>query len=759
MRTPPRNFVFRLILSGCVFVAAISCPQIRAQSPDVLPGTTELNRTDDLAAAIVAGADRFLLRKIEASSDRRSAYWADVQNSPADGERRANEQKMLAGILGVRDDRPMASDMQLMSTPTRSAELARGNDYQILAVRWQAIDGVFGEGLLLQPTGAATKCVVAIPDCEQTPELVANSEYVRRLAGSGCRVVIPYVVSRRVTRRRQSELTDREYLYRSSFELGRQLAGYEIQKVLAVVDWFESLGNEKASNDVTDIGVIGWGEGGRLALLACALDDRIGATCVSGYFGSRHEMWNEPIDRNVFGLLNRFGDAEIASLKHDRKLVLDAAPGPVASVRTRGGAPYELKSVTFAEMKAEARRISRSSEVRLIDGAARQSSEGPAEGTVSDAALVAFASQLDLKLSTTAPNQIEFTNPAAQGRTERQIAEIERYNQRLLAKGAVVRNEFMKGLKRDSVETHAATVEPYREIFRRDVIGQFDEKLLPAQPRTRKVFDQPTWTGYEVVLDVFPNVIAYGILQLPKDLRPGERRPVVVCQHGLEGRPRNVIEKDHPAYHDYATQLVERGFITFSPQNLYIGGDDFRTLQRKANPLGKTLFSIIVPQHQQIVDWLATLPNVDPERIAFYGLSYGGKSAMRIPPLVERYCLSICSADFNDWVWKNATTLSPYSYVWTGEYEIFEWDLGSTFNYSEMAALIAPRPFMVERGHFDGVAPDERVALEFAKVRHLYQAKLGIGDRCELEFFVGPHTINGKGTFDFLHRHLNWPKR
>ena len=93
---------------------------------------------------------------------------------------------------------------------------------------------------------------------------------------------------------------------------------------------------------------------------------------------------------------------------------------------------------------------------------------------------------------------------------------------------------------------------------------------------------------------------------------------------------------------------------------------------------------------------------------------------MRIPPLVNNYCLSICSADFNEWVWKNASTLSKYSYVWTGEYEIFEWDLGSTFNYFEMAALIAPRPFMVERGHFDGVAPDETVAYEYAKVRNLY---------------------------------------
>ena len=98
---------------------------------------------------------------------------------------------------------------------------------------------------------------------------------------------------------------------------------------------------------------------------------------------------------------------------------------------------------------------------------------------------------------------------------------------------------------------------------------------------------------------------------------------------------------------------------------------------------------------------------------------------MRIPPLVTDYCLSICSADFNDWVWKNASSRSPYSYVWTREYEIFEFDLGSTFNYSEMAALIAPRPFMVERGHFDGVGPDDRVAYEFAKVRFLYEAGSG----------------------------------
>jgi hypothetical protein len=56
----------------------------------------------------------------------------------------------------------------------------------------------------------------------------------------------------------------------------------------------------------------------------------------------------------------------------------------------------------------------------------------------------------------------------------------------------------------------------------------------------------------------------------------------------------------------------------------------------------------------------------------------------------------------------------------TGEYEMPEFDLGNTFNYAELTRLMVPSPFMVERGHRDGVAPDEWVAYEYAKVRRLY---------------------------------------
>ena len=179
-------------------------------------------------------------------------------------------------------------------------------------------------------------------------------------------------------------------------------------------------------------------------------------------------------------------------------------------------------------------------------------------------------------------------------------------------------------------------------------------------------------------------------------------------------------------------------------------------LQRKANPLKLSLFSFIVAQHERTLAWLSSLPYVDGDRIGLYGLSYGGKTAMRVPAVLPRYCLSICSGDFNEWTWKNASVDFRGSYMFSGEYEMPEFNLGQTMVYAEMAALIAPRPFMVERGHDDGVGIDEWVAYEYAKVRRFY-AKLGIPERTAIEFFNGGHECHNVGTFAFLQKHLGWP--
>jgi dienelactone hydrolase len=751
-----------LSLGAVIAFAGAFAGNSPAAGADRIEGTAALDWEGDLARRMVDGIDRFLLEQLERSVEQRGAFW-DRSSPERFAESLTANRQRLGHILGVRDQRQAFEALELMATTAAPALVGTGSGYRIYAVRWPVIRNIHGEGLWLVPDRPSGPTIIAVPDADQTPEMIvglmpgvaAESQFARRLAENGCRVLVPVLISREwKPRNGRAVLTNREYLYRSAFELGRHLIGYELQKILAAVDWFSAQAEDRASG----IGVFGYGEGGMLALYAGALDPRIDSVVVSGYFDSRQTIWQQPLDRNVFGLLERFGDAELAAMIAPRDLIVEVCRGPELELPGKGGAPAVLRSPDAAAVRAEVDRA-RELGVSTIDMIVVGEGHG---GFGSEAALTRLVTSLGgdaLRSEAAELPQALRADFAPAVRQQRQVDEIDDHNQWLLVESPYVRQEFMKRLDSSSIDHFEQSQKWYRDFFRDEVIGCFDLPLLPPNARSRKTHDASAWSAYEVVLDVFPDVFAYGILLVPKDLQPGEQRPVVVCQHGLEGRPQDIIQGDHPAYHDFAAKLAERGFITFSPQNLYLFQDDFRTLQRKANPLKKTLFSIMTPQHQQIVDWLGSLPWVDSQRIGFYGLSYGGKSAMRIPVLVPGYCLSICSADFNDWVWKNASTRAPYSYVWTGEYEIFEFDLGSTFNYAEMAALIAPRPFMVERGHFDGVAPDERVAYEFAKVRHLYNARLGIGDRTEIEWFVGPHTIHGQGTFDFLHRHLDWPLR
>lgn len=735
---------------------------------DPLPGSQPLTMEGDIASQLVDGVDRFLLKRIDQASEPDEFHWKRDLSSPEAYEKSiAPNRTRLAQILGVRDGRVPFEALELVVTTTQPSLVGRGQGYEVHAVRWPVFGDIRGEGLLLVPTGRDSVAdVIAIPDCEQTPEqlvglaegIAVESQFARRLAESGCRVVVPMLINRQRGQQKlpgfegAKGLTNREFLYRSAFELGRGIGGYELQKILALVDYFAK------DKHGLKIGVIGYGEGGRLALLASAIDSRIAATCVSGYFDNRSNLWQEPIDRNVFGQLTQFDDAHLAAMVAPRTLVVEASKGPEITLKSEGnGAPGRTTTPRLEDVKAELDRAS-----QLVE------SLGPrfvlttnGDGTLPFGSaesitpfLAALSGSAALAATGPAPEKLSMGVDAA-ARHARQMVEIDRHTQQLLVDCDKVRAQFMSKLDTSSPERFAQTREEYRRYFYDEVIGRFDEPLLPANPRSRKIEENNQWTRYEVVLDVFPDVIAYGLLTIPKDIPQSQKRPVIVCQHGLEGRPQHVIgEEGIQAYAAFATRLAERGYITFAPQNLYIFQDRFRTLQRKANTIGKTLFSVIVPQHQQITDWLKTLPQVDSQRIAFYGLSYGGKSAMRIPPLVKNYCLSICSADFNEWVLKNASTRHPFSYVWTSEYEIFEFDLANTFNYAEMAMLIAPRPFMVERGHHDGVGTDEWVAHEYARVYRFYATHLHQPENCEIEWFDGPHKINALGTFEFLDRHL-----
>lgn len=801
--------MFRPLLWITLMLMAVTAPA--ADAPALLPDSQPLTWDGELADRMMDGLHRFIERKIDKAVQSREQFWKrDTSSREAYGRSVTANRERLKTLIGLVDARvPVAlevlsnvgEDGMVGTVQSRRAQVDEGSVITVFRVRWSVLDGVYAEGLLLKPHQDAVGAIVVIPDADQTPEQVVGiadgdadvveteHQFARHLAENGFLVLIPTLVSRSdehsgnelVTFTNQ---THREWLWRQAYHMGRHIVGLEVHKVLAGVDWLKT--QIKPSQKVA---VAGSGEGGLLAMVSAAVDPRIDACLASGYFEQHLKPWDEPLYRHTWAMHREFGDAELATLIAPRSLVIDDAAFPTDAgppvVRPGRRPAAAIGKLVTPSQEVVAREFERISKL-IPQGIQRRilvpRKNDQASAGVSEASLDQLTRSLGERYQFEPKTYKLITGGVREGfdvaaRQKRQVVELERFLQRLVRESDHARDKYFpvtalaqqaKASVKDQPtnaarsplidQTFAALTAKYREHFYNEVLGRFDDALLPFNAKTRKIYDTEKWTGYDVVLDVFPDVFAWGVLLLPKDLKPGEKRPVVVCQHGRNGLPKVVIENNEKAYHDYAAKLAERGFIVFAPHNPYRGEDKYRFLSRKANCVKASLFSFILAQHEQILNWLSSLPQVDANRIAFYGLSYGGETAVRVPPLLDRYCLSICSADFNDWARKVCATDAKYSFMFTIEWEMPYFGMGSTFNYSEMVALLAPRPFMVERGHWDGVAPDEWVAYEYAKVRRMYDT-LGIGDRTEIEFFDGLHEINGQGTFNFLHKHLKWPPR
>lgn len=746
-------------------------PEREAAPVETLAGTRPIEWPEsDLSGRLMIGAHRFVESRIQAANEKR-------RELKFDDEKRSVLRTELQTLVGVVEER-LPSRLERFGDDAHPALVSESETARVYQVRWPVVANVFGEGLLVQQKHQTVGLCIVVPDADQSPEqllglaagLKPNEQVAARLAANGFDLLIPTIISREKlqtddARTKGADLTEREWIYRQAFHMGRHVIGYDLQRVFGAVDWFA-----KHNDSNRPIGIVGYGEGGLIAMHAAAIDGRIDATLISGYFDSSDASWSEPIYRNVWRRAKSFGNAEVASLITPRALFIEHSDFPLVS-----GHKGEITHPATDQVQSEFKRI-RHDESKPDP----QLFVGDSSGSVSrwsDKTLTAFLAHFgvnEVAASTAFP--ADSRTEAAERIAERQtrcVQQAEDHVQSLVRASEHVRDAFFlykvkpewQNRRWSTNKTHGIQAgesfikdaKAYRARFATEAMGRFDVPLLPPSARTRKVGETDKWTAYDVVLDVHDSLFAWGTLVLPKDLKPGERRPVVVCQHGRNGVPRDTIDNGKSAYNDFAAKLAERGFITFSPHNLYRGEDRYRWLDRKANAIGCTLFSLIIASHDQTLTWLDSLPFVDGDRIAFYGLSYGGETAVRVPTVLEKYCLSICSGDFNQWTRKVASTDQPFSFMRTIEWEMPYWNLGHTFDYAEMTYLMFPRPFMVERGHHDGVGRDRWVAHEFAKVRWLY-AQFGMSDRVAIDFFQGGHSINGQATFDFLHQHLNWPK-
>jgi hypothetical protein len=241
-----------------------------AQQVPTLPGTQALTWDGDLSERMMDGAHRFVERKIDQSIQARPQYWKRDLSSRSLYEQSVepNRQRFTT-IIGVVDGRVPVT-MERFGDDDNPALVAATDRYRVYQVRWPVLENVWGEGLLLQPSKPARGHVIALPDADQTPEQIVgltpgvatNSQFARRLAENGFEVLVPVLIDRtaRWSGHPDIRMTDqphREWIYRQAFQMGRHVIGYEVQKVLAAVDWLK-----RRSDSAVKVGVAGYAEGG-----------------------------------------------------------------------------------------------------------------------------------------------------------------------------------------------------------------------------------------------------------------------------------------------------------------------------------------------------------------------------------------------------------------------------------------------------------------------------------------------------------------
>ena len=294
-----------------------------------------------------------------------------------------------------------------------------------------------------------------------------------------------------------------------------------------------------------------------------------------------------------------------------------------------------------------------------------------------------------------------------------------------------------------------------------DMIGRYPVPEGSFDAKSAQVYDTAEVAGYRVSVQVYEGVHAYGILLVPKSLRPGERRPLIFTQHGLAGIPEHALGVEEnvradAVYRKFGLQLARRGYLVFAPMISTQTQADRLSLNRRSNPLGLTPAGMDLRKASRMLDFFSTLGFVDKDRFAFYGLSYGGYTSLWIGPGEPRFKVVITSGHFNDWSVKTTDPTLGTSYMlYADQLDMYHFGVLQSLNHSDLAILMAPRPYMIEMGDSDGVivSPRRFADAEIQRVTDHYRA-LGMADRMAVARFKGPHRIDGAETFAFLDRWL-----
>jgi len=294
----------------------------------------------------------------------------------------------------------------------------------------------------------------------------------------------------------------------------------------------------------------------------------------------------------------------------------------------------------------------------------------------------------------------------------------------------------------------------------REALGFTRLAPAPLAPRRLESVDRGDFVREKLLLRTSRHTLMPVYLLLPKKApRP---LPVVIAFHGHGYGVKDIVglwedgaERRTPdGYHkDFAVALCRRGFAVAAPEISCFGerqsllgpnSGGVSTCTHTATlafHLGGSAVGLRVHDGLKLVDYLATRKDLDTRRLGAMGISGGGLHTLFsacADPRIKAAVISGYFCTFRACIFAMHHCACNY--------------VPSLYRFGEMydlAALIAPRPVLIEAANRDPIFPVAAVRQAVARLRAEYRV-FGAADRVQTDYFEGRHQVSGRVAYDFL---------
>jgi dienelactone hydrolase len=300
-----------------------------------------------------------------------------------------------------------------------------------------------------------------------------------------------------------------------------------------------------------------------------------------------------------------------------------------------------------------------------------------------------------------------------------------------------------------SGETSSANDEEfpsYQERRRRELwslLGDLPWQHKAVPPKLLKTEKHEGYTLERLELDLNGIEPVPALLLIP-DKRPSPA-PGLLYIHwhaGMYGLGKEELLRGVEVQPAYAPVCVEKGLVTLAIDSWCFGErkheDDGKTGEEDAFKLmlwkGQVLYGMMMFDELRAMDYLASRPEVDSQRLGALGMSMGATKAWWLAALDPRVhlCLDVCClTDYEELIRTRALSAHGiYYYVPS---------LLKHFQAADINELIVPRPRLSVNGRHDPLTPPLGVEKIRDHLLPLYR-KYGGEPDCHIELFDAAHV-------------------